>query len=199
MPYRLRKLWTPDNYQDGRKALGYFEGWYFKVVGPDGAHPMAFIAGVAMPAHGERYAFLQVNESDGRTSYREYPFDEFSFDPERFDLRFGPNRFTEEGMTLALDGPSGSIAGEIGFGPWARWPVTPLSPGIMGWYRFVPFMECYHGIVSMDHSLTGGLTVAGTRVDFDGVGATPRRTGAGRSPKTGSGCSATASSARACP
>jgi len=27
--------------------------------------------------------------------------------------------------------------------------------GIMGWYRFVPFMQCYHGVVSLNHKLNG--------------------------------------------
>jgi tocopherol cyclase len=166
--YKLAKVWTPDNYQDGRKALGYFEGWYFKIVGEGGAHPMALIAGVAMPKDAEHYAFVQFNEAGGRTGYREYAIDEFSFDPARFDLRFGPNRFTETDMRVALDTDTGSVTGEMTFGAWSRWPVRPLSPGIMGWYRFVPFMECYHGILSMDHTLSGTLSVDGRRIAFDG-------------------------------
>ena len=34
------------------------------------------------------------------------------------------------------------------------------APGIMGWYSFVPFMECSHGILSMDHRLEGQLKIA---------------------------------------
>jgi tocopherol cyclase len=48
------------------------------------------------------------------------------------------------------------------------WPVTWRSPGIMGWYGLVPFMECYHGIVSFGHDLAGELRVEGDDVSFDG-------------------------------
>jgi hypothetical protein len=38
----------------------------------------------------------------------------------------------------------------------------------MGWFAWVPGMECYHGIVSMDHLITGGFMINGKRVDFSG-------------------------------
>jgi hypothetical protein len=73
-------------------------------------------------------------------------------------------------MELALhDEPgAGSFSGTIAFGPLSPWPVRPLSPGVMGWYRFVPGMETYHGVLSMDHALTGALVVDGERIGFDG-------------------------------
>ena len=37
------------------------------------------------------------------------------------------------------------------------WPVTFFEPGCMGWYTYIPTMECFHGILSMDHSLNGKL------------------------------------------
>jgi len=46
--------------------------------------------------------------------------------------------------------------------------VRPLSPGIMGWYRFVPRMECYHGVLSLDHGVEGTLEVDGETLDFTG-------------------------------
>ena len=48
------------------------------------------------------------------------------------------------------------------------WPVKLLSPGVMGWYAFVPGMDCYHGILSMDHAVEGFIVVDGTRKDLKG-------------------------------
>lgn len=48
------------------------------------------------------------------------------------------------------------------------WPKPWYSPGIMGPFAFVPFMECYHGIVSMNHHLTGYLDINNEKVDFTG-------------------------------
>jgi hypothetical protein len=41
-------------------------------------------------------------------------------------------------------------------------------PGIIGWYTFVPFMQCKHGVVSMHHRLAGELLLNQTTVDLSG-------------------------------
>ncbi len=38
----------------------------------------------------------------------------------------------------------------------------------MGPYGWIPMMECNHGVVSLDHELTGILKVDGTPMDFTG-------------------------------
>jgi hypothetical protein len=38
----------------------------------------------------------------------------------------------------------------------------------MGWFAWIPFMQCYHGLVSFDHSLSGTLTINGQAIDFSG-------------------------------
>jgi len=38
----------------------------------------------------------------------------------------------------------------------------------MGWYSFVPFMECKHGIVSVNHNISGQIAVDHKHVDFNG-------------------------------
>jgi hypothetical protein len=38
----------------------------------------------------------------------------------------------------------------------------------MGPYSFVPFMECKHGILSLDHTVNGRLEVDGRETSFDG-------------------------------
>jgi hypothetical protein len=38
----------------------------------------------------------------------------------------------------------------------------------MGWYGLVPFMECYHGVVSFGHGLSGSVRTEGTMQSFDG-------------------------------
>ena len=38
----------------------------------------------------------------------------------------------------------------------------------MGPYSFVPFMECYHGILSMNHSISGIINHNGIDISFDG-------------------------------
>jgi len=74
--------------------------------------------------------------------------------------RAGQNR---AGMAIP-----GSLQGEVRFSDTTPWPVTLRSPGIMGPYAWVPFMECYHGVLSLDHTLEGTFSIAGREVAFDG-------------------------------
>jgi tocopherol cyclase len=67
-----------------------------------------------------------------------------------------------------LHNSSGNIHGDIKYNSMQEYPSTVLNPGIMGWYSFVPFMECKHGVVSMYHSLKGGLNMDQTFIDFSG-------------------------------
>jgi hypothetical protein len=36
----------------------------------------------------------------------------------------------------------------------------------MGWYRFIPFMECYHAVLSFNHSITGQIKINGVNSDL---------------------------------
>ncbi|MDO8879582.1 MAG: tocopherol cyclase family protein [Coriobacteriia bacterium] len=167
--HRLAKLWNPGWYQDGRKRQGYFEGWYFKCVDAGAQHAVALIPGISLTPDGEgSHAFVQLIRAGGRTAYWEYPAEEFRFAPDRFEIEVGPNRFSSAGAWLDMDGAEGRVTGELRFGDWVAWPVGLLSPGVMGWYRFVPFMETYHGVLGLDHTVDGELEIDGSVLDFGG-------------------------------
>lgn len=167
MPIRI---WNPAAYQGGSTTRRYFEGWYFKQVDGEGRVALAVIPGVSFSADGRtRHAFVQVISGDGATHYFSYPVEEFAYGPgPGFAMRIGENTFGEGGMQLRLQDGDFRVEGELRFGPWSPWPVTALSPGIMGWYRFVPAMETYHGVLSMDHEVSGTIDVNGRVVCFDG-------------------------------
>jgi hypothetical protein len=171
---RLRNLWRPANFhlhhRVGR-AGECFEGWYFKVVDPAGAHPYAIIPGVFLGE--DPHAFIQVLDgARGVAWYHRYPAEAFAASRRRFDVRIGQSRFHSDGFTLDADartaGGAPRIRGEVRFGDLARWPVKLLSPGVMGPFGLLPFLECYHGILSVDHTLSGALEVDGAHETFDG-------------------------------
>lgn len=151
----------------GRRGRSYFEGWYCKVVSADRATRLAVIPGVYVSAAADvREAFVQVLDGGSRQAhYHRFELDEFVADPRRFDVRVGPNRFTDQGMHLELPGCRGDVSY---LAPLARWPVTLASPGAMGWYAWLPTMQCYHGVISLDHKLAGGLQLNGRSVDLTG-------------------------------
>jgi hypothetical protein len=109
-------------------------------------------------------AFIQVLDgSTGRSWFHSFDISEFKASPNKFEVQIGNNFFGETEVRLDLPQLQGTISITTPFVPW---PVTLRSPGIMGWYGLVPFMECFHGIVSFGHQLEGSLTVEGKEQSF---------------------------------
>jgi hypothetical protein len=71
-------------------------------------------------------------------------------------------------LNLDLGLPDLKVRGELFFENPQPFPATFFSPGIMGWYSYAPWMECYHGVVSMQHGLSGALEINGTEISFEG-------------------------------
>lgn len=164
----IRRVYHPALYQGGQRQSRYFEGWYFKLDTADPRSRMAVIPGVSFAPDGAAHAFVQLIHETGATSYYEYPIERFASSSRCFEVEIGPNRFSESGISLDLAGEQGHVVGEVAFSKWRPWPVTLASPGVMGPYRFTPFMECYHGVLSMDHGLTGIIETSEGRLRFDG-------------------------------
>lgn len=157
----------PEGFHGHGKTRRFFEGWYVKLVSADRSQRWAVIPGVFLGPDGGGESFVQVLDGATKRSwFCRYEVNEFEAKAGEFDVRVGPNTFSPKGLTLSLkDGP---LQGTLQFSAFNPWPVTLTSPGIMGWYAYVPFMECYHGVVSFFHTLTGALTVEGREVSFDG-------------------------------
>jgi hypothetical protein len=162
----------PDGYHGAHERAGFFEGWYVKLVSRDRTASLAVIPGIFLGLedsdgqHDE--AFVQVLDgTTGRSWYERYEAKDFHATTGRFDVTVGPNRFDATGVTLDL--PQSGLKGRVDFATaFDPWPVTVRSPGIMGWYAWVPVMEAYHGVVSFGHGLAGSLSLGGAPLDFDG-------------------------------
>ena len=167
---RLRTIWQPAAYHGFGHSTGFFEGWYFKIVDETEQHRYAIIPGIFLGKDGvDSHSFVQtLDGASGATCYHRYPLAAFSAAPAAFDIRVGPNRFTAQGIELNIDRPEQRLIGRLAFDGITPWPVTWRSPGIMDWYSFVPFMECYHGVLSLDHAVRGQLIIGGAAVDFHG-------------------------------
>jgi hypothetical protein len=151
MFYALRKLYRPEFYQGPDRLARYFEGWYYKAVA-DGS-PFALIPGVSR-APDSPHAFIQYSDGvTGASTYHRFDLNQFSYRRDRFEIRIGDNRFSLSSYEVDLP----EISCELKLQSTHGWPSTLLSPGTMGWYSFVPFMECRHGIIVMDAVLSGTL------------------------------------------
>lgn len=161
---QIHAIWNPECYHGWGKSKRFFEGWYYKIISSDQKHALAIIPGIAMDENGKKQAFIQV--LDGRNlkaSYHKFDAQEFIPEPKTHDLQIGKNRFTNDSIELDLPGLKGSLR----FRNRSPWPSSWNSPGIMGPFSFVPFMECYHGILSMDHSIEGSLVHQDKVISFE--------------------------------
>lgn len=157
----------PEAFHGAGEPTPFFEGWYVKLVTPGpSSRSIALIPGVFRGrAAGSAHAFIQVVDPDvGRVRYERFDVNAFQGAPDAFDVRIADNQFGASGVRVNLP----HCAGEVRFGELQAWPVRWSSPGVMGWYAWIPVMQCYHGIVSLDHPLTGHLDVPGGRLSFEG-------------------------------
>jgi hypothetical protein len=142
----------------------YFEGWYYKLISADYQHAIAVIPGISYSETGN-HAFIQTMDGIQKTSrYERFDLDAFKPDNRNFEVAVGGNNFNNSQIDLHLPHLSGSVR----FLNTVPYEGSFFSPGIMGWYSFVPFMQCYHGLVSIDHQLDGALMLNDLLVDFTG-------------------------------
>jgi len=162
------KIYNPEVFQGNLKKKNYFEGWYFKHVSGDMNHVYSFIPGVSLTRENP-HAFIQViNGITGKTEYITYPLDDFSWDKGKLIVRVGKSVFTENGIDLNIDDGNLKVTGHLEYSKQVPYPKSLFSPGIMGWYSFIPFMECKHGIVSVNHDIKGLISVNNESIDFTG-------------------------------
>jgi hypothetical protein len=145
-----------------------FEGWYFKQVDAPEENAIAVIPGVSFGKNeAESHCFIQVLDGKTRTAnYFPFPLEDFQSDKKHLRISIQENEFRMDGMDLALKNKHHTISGSLQFGESIPWPVTRFTPGAMGPFRFIPGMQCLHGILSFDHDLQGTVTVDQRQIDF---------------------------------
>ncbi len=159
----------PAIYHGYKKNRPYFEGWYYKLISADENTRFAIIPGIFKGEHGNDHAFIQVLDGmNGRATYHEYPTSAFRADEEHFDVWMGDSHFWQDGLSLKIDDEHAKIRGTLNFSGGVGWPVSVIQPGVMGWYAWLPFMECYHGVLSFNHKIMGDLAYNDQSLDFNG-------------------------------
>jgi hypothetical protein len=172
MPLLPPQLLSPQSFHGFEARPPFFEGWYFKFVDAARGRRFAVIPGLFLDPLGvDSHAFVQtLDGASGRSDYHRYPLHDFVAHPTRFRVRVGPNLFSNDeiALNLAPDDPEQRMVGVLRFHGVQGWPISIASPGIMGWYSYLPFMECSHGVLSFDHAITGQLAVGTESIFFDG-------------------------------
>lgn len=133
------------------KQKPYFEGWYFKHQYKD--EVLAFIPGINRERGGDITPFLQVIA--GTHSYcLTFSPKECYIDRKACCIRLGKNVFTKEGIMIDIQMEDLTLKGILLYRG-----LHPIAYSIMGFFRYIPFMECKHEVISMSHRLSGSLTM----------------------------------------
>jgi len=161
---RIKALFHPEQYHGWTKKKNYFEGWYFKLISKDEKYAFAIIPGIAM-AENTSHAFIQVLDGKKRKSaYHKFKAESFLPKGGKFEINIAENFFSKTQLKVKLK----DFEADLKFVEQVPWPSSVLSPNIMGPFSFIPFMECNHGILSMNHTIEGSIKHEGKDIDFSG-------------------------------
>jgi hypothetical protein len=80
-------------------------------------------------------------------------------------IQIANNVFTEAAISVHLEDHNMKMEAVFGLGSFHPIRKTLLMPNMMGFFAYVPEMECYHDVISMNHRFHGLL-----RVDDEVVG-----------------------------
>jgi len=166
----MLKIWNPEIFQGRNKKKEYFEGWYFKSVSKDEKTAYAIIVGVSITKVSvNSHAFIMLMDARNQLlHYFSYPLSSFWANNDKFEIKIGNSNFSVNEIKLDIEDGETSVKGQMEFQNIVPWPVTTFSPGAMGYFAFIPFLECYHGVLSFNHKIKGYLTVNNNKIDFNG-------------------------------
>ena len=166
----MGKRSRPNVFQGNLKKKFYFEGWYNKIVDASAEHIYAIIPTIALNEKEQTsHAFIQYLDGINATAeYFKYSLEDFeNLSNKQYKIRIGKNYFSLDRIHLDIDQDGYKINGDLEYIDSVPWPKKFLQPGVMGWFSYMPFMETYHGMVSMNHEIRGILTINGENVNFD--------------------------------
>ena len=165
----MANLWKPEIFQGRSKKRNYFEGWYFKSIDKEEKTAYSIIPGISLSRDPEKsHAFIMLLDAKNHKMYYfDYDIRDFWADKSNFEIKIHKNVFSLKNIHLDIDNGKNKIRADLKFRNIISWPVKLLSPGVMGWYAFVPKMECYHGVLSFDHRITGFLDINGDKISLN--------------------------------
>lgn len=168
----FKKIFHPFLFQGNMNKNKYFEGWYYKFVTSDINYSIAVIPGISLNKT-DSHTFIQVfitqnnNDKSIKTEYFRFPKSSFLYNSKQQVLRISNNTFSKEYIKLELNSDHISLNGTISFKQLTPIKSSLLQPSIMGFFGYMRFLECNHGVVSMSHKLQGSLMFNQKTIDFE--------------------------------
>ena len=163
------KMIKPMKFKGKNKKRNYFEGWYYKCVTLDRKTTLSFIPGISINKENP-HAFIQVIYNNGesiKTNYLTFETNDFYYDYNLNRLSIKNNLFSLDGFSINFETNNFTVRGEVKLLDQKPIKTNPFMPSIMGFFEYLPFMECNHDVVSMSHKLKGKIKLDDKTIDFD--------------------------------
>ncbi|MFU7516510.1 tocopherol cyclase family protein [Clostridium sp. HCS.1] len=148
------------NKENYTKKKGYFEGWYFKHQSKELS--ISFIPGININRNGDKYAFIQII-TENKSYNVNYDYKDFSISKDKLTIKIKDNIFSLSGVIVNIKNKDINIKGRLIYKN-----ITPIKKDIMGPFAHLPFMECFHGVLSLNHTLEGSLFINYKEFKFNG-------------------------------
>lgn len=143
----------------------YFEGWYFKCATEK--ETLAVIVGSTQGIQST--AFIQVLSSkDLKSYYMTYDIASYFYRKDPFHIQIEENVFTSTYMKLSIREENLILEGKVKFKSLTPLTCKVWKRGLMGPFAYLPFMECYHDVLSMHHTIEGKICLNDTVYNLDG-------------------------------
>lgn len=163
----LERIFHPEIFHGNTKKQPYFEGWYFKHVSSDLSTFLIVIPGVLF-TRDDTHAFIQIiTGKPFRSYYCRYDINSFNCPEKVFNVTIDNNHFSLDGITLDIEQDEFRLQADIEYSAIQQLPKTLFSPSIMGFFGYLPFLQCNHGLLSLNHKLHGHMTLNDTTHRFD--------------------------------
>jgi len=169
----MRFHFKPELYQKRFPQQNYFEGWYYKLVSSNQRYVISFIPGVSF-SKNKKHCFIQcifLDHKDLSTYNVNYNIEDFKSSNTPFGVKISESSFSLSTINVNINEDNLCIKGEVHIDKILQIKKSLLTPNIMGFFSYLPFMECNHGVISMRHDLKGTIVINEKEVCFDhGIG-----------------------------
>lgn len=161
----FKEMQNPDLFH-GRQPWNKFEGWYFKTSHKSGLS-FAIIPGISM-FKNDSHAFIQLLwGSENKFSYFRLPHKSFKSGQNPFSINIEGNEFSFDGISLKLSNETDQLETVLSFSNGFKWNPDSRSHKSMGFYNYIPFMECYTQVCRVDMDVSGYVNFNGNQYLID--------------------------------
>lgn len=139
------------NFHGWYKKKSYFEGWYLRHQ--QKGKVFAVIPAFHVDESGRASASIQIITNE-KAYMIAFDAEEFWVAPNRFWVKIGKSIFCSKGIYLDIETEEVTAKGVIHY-----WELMEPSSDIMGPFKYLPFMQCKHGLLSLYHQIDGRVRV----------------------------------------